>query len=94
MVFTPAMDPVQPRIPMRGETFVTRKITRAVARIKMGLQDNYTLETLMPSVTGGMQDYVEMQWLMLQQDEPEDFCIATGVQYSVSDMSCGRGDGH
>jgi GDPmannose 4,6-dehydratase len=70
--------------PLRGETFVTRKITRALARIKLGLQDCLYLGN-MDSLRdwGHARDYVEMQWLMLQQDKPEDFVIATGVQYSV-----------
>jgi len=70
--------------PIRGETFVTRKITRALARIKLGLQDCLYLGN-MDSLRdwGHAKDYVEMQWLMLQQDQPEDFVIATGVQYSV-----------
>ena len=70
--------------PVRGETFVTRKITRALARIKLGLQDYLYLGN-MDSLRdwGHAKDYVEMQWLMLQQDQPEDFVIATGVQYSV-----------
>ncbi len=70
--------------PIRGETFVTRKITRALARIKLGLQDCLYLGN-MDSLRdwGHAKDYVEMQWLMLQQDTPEDFVIATGVQYSV-----------
>ena len=73
--------------PVRGETFVTRKITRAVARIKLGLQDKLYLGN-MNSLRdwGHAKDYVKMQWLMLQQDEPEDFCISTGVQYSVRDF--------
>ena len=73
--------------PIRGETFVTRKITRALARIKLGLQDRLYLGN-MDSLRdwGHAQDYVEMQWLMLQQDQPEDFVIATGVQYSVRDF--------
>jgi GDPmannose 4,6-dehydratase len=70
--------------PLRGETFVTRKITRAVARIKLGLQDRLYLGNLDAKRDWGhARDYVEMQWLMLQQDKPEDFVIATGVQYSV-----------
>jgi len=70
--------------PIRGETFVTRKITRAMARIHLGLQDTLYLGNLDAKRDWGhAKDYVEMQWLMLQQDEPEDFCIATGVQYSV-----------
>ncbi|GAB1234052.1 GDP-mannose 4,6-dehydratase [Ferrigenium sp. UT5] len=73
--------------PIRGETFVTRKITRALARIKLGLQDCLYLGNL-DSLRdwGHAKDYVEMQWLMLQQDQPEDFVIATGVQYSVRDF--------
>jgi len=73
--------------PIRGETFVTRKITRALARIKLGLQDCLYLGN-MDSLRdwGHARDYVEMQWLMLQQDKPEDFVIATGVQYSVRDF--------
>jgi len=68
----------------RGETFVTRKITRALARIKLGLQDSLYLGNLDAKRDWGhARDYVEMQWLMLQQDEPEDFVIATGRQYSV-----------
>ena len=70
--------------PLRGETFVTRKITRAVARIALGLQDCLYLGNLSALRDWGhAKDYVEMQWLMLQQDQPEDFVIATGVQYSV-----------
>jgi GDPmannose 4,6-dehydratase len=70
--------------PVRGETFVTRKITRALARIKLGLQDCLHLGNLDAKRDWGhAKDYVEMQWLMLQQDEPEDFVIATGIQYSV-----------
>jgi GDPmannose 4,6-dehydratase len=73
--------------PLRGETFVTRKITRALARIKLGLQDCLYLGNLDALRDWGhARDYVEMQWLMLQQDEPEDFVIATGVQYSVRDF--------
>jgi GDPmannose 4,6-dehydratase len=73
--------------PIRGETFVTRKITRALARIKLGLQDCLFLGN-MDSLRdwGHAKDYVEMQWLMLQQEKPEDFVIATGVQYSVRDF--------
>ena len=70
--------------PLRGETFVTRKITRAVARIALGLQDCLYLGNLSALRDWGhAKDYVEMQWLMLQQQQPEDFVIATGVQYSV-----------
>ena len=73
--------------PVRGETFVTRKITRALARIKLGLQDDLYLGNLAAKRDWGhARDYVEMQWLMLQQDQPEDFVIATGVQYSVRDF--------
>lgn len=73
--------------PIRGETFVTRKITRAVARIKLGLQDKLYLGNLDSKRDWGhAKDYVKMQWLMLQQDEPEDFCISTGVQHSVRDF--------
>lgn len=73
--------------PVRGETFVTRKITRALARIKLGLQDCLYLGNLNAKRDWGhAKDYVEMQWLMMQQDEPEDFVIATGVQYSVRDF--------
>jgi GDPmannose 4,6-dehydratase len=73
--------------PIRGETFVTRKITRALARIKLGLQDCLYLGNLDAKRDWGhARDYVEMQWLMLQQEKPEDFVIATGVQYSVRDF--------
>jgi len=73
--------------PVRGETFVTRKITRALARIKLGLQDCLYLGNLDAKRDWGhARDYVEMQWLMLQRDEPEDFVIATGKQYSVRDF--------
>jgi len=73
--------------PVRGETFVTRKITRALARIKLGLQDNLFLGNMDAKRDWGhAKDYVEMQWLMLQQDEPEDFAISTGVQYTVRDF--------
>ena len=73
--------------PLRGETFVTRKITRALARIKLGAQDCLYLGNL-DSLRdwGHAQDYVEMQWLMLQQDIPEDFVIATGIQHSVREF--------
>jgi GDPmannose 4,6-dehydratase len=73
--------------PVRGETFVTRKITRALARIHLGLQDCLYLGNLDAKRDWGhARDYVEMQWLMLQQSEPEDFVIATGEQYSVRDF--------
>ncbi|MCK4675433.1 MAG: GDP-mannose 4,6-dehydratase, partial [Gammaproteobacteria bacterium] len=73
--------------PIRGETFVTRKITRAFARIKLDLQDKLFLGNLSAKRDWGhAKDYVEMQWLMLQQDHAEDFVIATGVQYSVRDF--------
>ncbi|TCV79113.1 GDP-mannose 4,6-dehydratase [Sulfurirhabdus autotrophica] len=73
--------------PVRGETFVTRKITRALARIKLGLQDSLFLGNLDAKRDWGhAKDYIEMQWLMLQQEKPEDFVIATGVQYSVRDF--------
>lgn len=73
--------------PIRGETFVTRKITRALARIKLGLQDCLYLGNLEAKRDWGhARDYVEMQWLMLQQASPEDFVIATGVQFSVRDF--------
>ena len=70
--------------PLRGETFVTRKITRAISRIALGLQSCVHLGNMSALRDWGhARDYVEMQWLMLQQDHPEDFVIATGVQYSV-----------
>jgi GDPmannose 4,6-dehydratase len=70
--------------PVRGENFVTRKITRALARIKLGLQDRLYLGNLDARRDWGhARDYVEAQWLMLQQDEAEDFVIASGEQYSV-----------
>ena len=73
--------------PLRGETFVTRKITRALARILLGLQDCLYLGNLDAKRDWGhARDYVEMQWLMLQQEKPEDFVIATGVQHSVRDF--------
>jgi len=73
--------------PLRGETFVTRKITRALARIKLGLQDSLYLGNLNSLRDWGhAKDYVEAQWLMLQQKEPEDFVIATGEQHSVRDF--------
>jgi GDPmannose 4,6-dehydratase len=73
--------------PTRGETFVTRKITRALARIKLGLQDCLYLGNLDAKRDWGhAKDFVEAQWLMLQQKQPEDFVIATGKQYSVRDF--------
>ncbi len=73
--------------PLRGETFVTRKVTRAMARISLGLQNCLYLGN-MNSLRdwGHARDYVEMQWLMLQQEKPNDFVIATGLQYSVRDF--------
>ncbi|SAL88388.1 GDP-mannose 4,6-dehydratase [Caballeronia arvi] len=73
--------------PVRGETFVTRKCTRAIARIAVGLQDVLYLGNLSALRDWGhARDYVEMQWMMLQQEQPEDFVIATGVQYSVREF--------
>jgi GDPmannose 4,6-dehydratase len=73
--------------PIRGETFVTRKITRALARIKLGLQECLFLGNMNALRDWGhARDYVEMQWLMLQQDEPEDYVIATGEQHSVREF--------
>ncbi len=73
--------------PVRGETFVTRKITRGLARVKAGLQDCVFLGNLDAKRDWGhARDYVEVQWLMLQQDEPDDYVIATGQQYSVRDF--------
>ena len=73
--------------PVRGETFVTRKITRALVRIKLGLQKNLYLGNLDAKRDWGhAKDFVEAQWLMLQQQYPEDFVIATGKQYSVRDF--------
>ena len=70
--------------PLRGETFVTRKITRGLARIKVGLQTQLFLGNLDAKRDWGhARDYVEMQWLMLQQEKPQDFVIATGEQFSV-----------
>ena len=79
--------------PLRGENFVTRKITRALARIKLGLQDRLYLGNLDAKRDWGhAKDYVEMQWLMLQQDHPEDFVIATGVQFSVREFVSAAAD--
>ena len=73
--------------PTRGETFVTRKITRAISRIKLGLQDCMYLGNMDAKRDWGhAKDYVEMQWLMLQQDQPDDYVIATGKQYTVRDF--------
>ncbi len=73
--------------PVRGETFVTRKITRALARIKLGLQKNLFLGNLSALRDWGhAKDFVEAQWIMLQQKKPEDFVIATGKQHSVKDF--------
>ena len=73
--------------PRRGETFVTRKITRAATRIKLGLQDKLYLGNLGAKRDWGYAgDYVEAMWLMLQQDEPDDYIIATGTCYSVKDF--------
>jgi len=73
--------------PRRGETFVTRKITRAAARIKEGIQQKLTLGNLNAKRDWGFApDYVEGMWLMLQQDKPEDFVLATGVQHTVRDF--------
>lgn len=73
--------------PVRGETFVTRKITRALSRIKLGLQDCLYIGNLNAKRDWGhARDYVEIQWLMLQQDEPDDYVIATGKQYTVREF--------
>jgi len=73
--------------PLRGETFVTRKITRGLSRIKMGLQETLFLGNLDAERDWGhARDYVEMQWLMLQQEKPQDYVIATGQQYSVREF--------
>lgn len=73
--------------PTRGELFVTRKITRALARIRLGLQDRLYLGNLDSKRDWGhARDYVEAQWLMLQQSRPEDFVVATGIQHSVRDF--------
>jgi GDPmannose 4,6-dehydratase len=73
--------------PMRGETFVTRKITRGLARIKLGLQQQLYLGNLDAMRDWGhARDYIEMQWLMLQQEIPQDFVIATGEQHSVREF--------
>jgi GDPmannose 4,6-dehydratase len=73
--------------PLRGETFVTRKITRGLSRIKVGLQENLFLGNLDARRDWGhARDYIEMQWMMLQQEKPVDYVIATGVQYSVREF--------
>jgi GDPmannose 4,6-dehydratase len=73
--------------PMRGETFVTRKITRGLSRIKVGLQSQLFLGNLDSRRDWGhARDYIEMQWLMLQQEKPQDYVIATGQQYSVREF--------
>ena len=73
--------------PVRGETFVTRKITRGLARIKLGMQDCLYLGNLDAKRDWGhAKDYVEVKWLILQQDHPEDFVVATGIQYSVREF--------
>jgi GDPmannose 4,6-dehydratase len=73
--------------PRRGETFVTRKITRAATRIKLGLQDRLYLGNMDARRDWGFAgDYVEAMWLMLQQDEPDDFVVATGSDYSVKEF--------
>ena len=73
--------------PRRGETFVTRKITRAIARIKYGLQDKLYLGNLDAKRDWGYAgDYVEAMWLMLQQDQPDDYVIATGESHSVREF--------
>ena len=73
--------------PRRGETFVTRKITQALSKISVGLQDCLYLGNLNAKRDWGhAKDFVEAMWLMLQQDEPDDYVIATGVQYSVKDF--------
>jgi GDPmannose 4,6-dehydratase len=78
--------------PLRGETFVSRKITRALTRIRVGLQDTLHLGNLDSRRDWGhARDYVRAQWLMLQQEEPEDFVIATGKQFSVRDFVVAAG---
>jgi GDPmannose 4,6-dehydratase len=78
--------------PLRGETFVSRKITRALTRIKVGLQDTLYLGNLDARRDWGhARDYVRAQWLMLQQETPEDFVIATGKQYSVREFVVAAG---
>lgn len=73
--------------PLRGETFVTRKITRGLARVKVGLQEQVFLGNLSAKRDWGhARDYIEMQWLMLQQEKPQDYVIATGEQFSVREF--------
>ena len=73
--------------PIRGETFVTRKITMALSRISLGLQSTVFLGNLNALRDWGhAKDYIEMQWLMMQQKKPEDYCIATGIQFTVKDF--------
>jgi GDPmannose 4,6-dehydratase len=73
--------------PLRGETFVTRKVTRAVGRIKMGLQEKLTMGNLEARRDWGFaKEYVEAMWLMLQQDEPDDYVVATGEMHSVREL--------
>ena len=73
--------------PFRGENFVTRKITRAYQEsIKLDLQDRLYIGNLMLKETGDMQKTIEMQWLMLQQDKPDDYVISTGKQYTVKEF--------
>ena len=80
--------------PRRGETFVTRKITRAVAAIKAGMQESVSLGNLNSTRDWGhARDYVECMWLMLQQDAPEDFVVATGETHSVKEF-CELAFGH
>ena len=79
--------------PLRGETFVTRKITRGLSRVKVGLQKQLFLGNLSAKRDWGhARDYVEMQWLILQQEKPQDFVIATGEQYSVRQFVQGCAD--
>jgi GDPmannose 4,6-dehydratase len=74
--------------PLRGETFVTRKITRAVSKIALGLQDKFFLGNLDAKRDWGhAKDYVEGMWLMLQQDQPDDFVLATGEMFTVRDFA-------
>jgi GDPmannose 4,6-dehydratase len=73
--------------PIRGETFVTRKITRAAARIKLGLQDKLYMGNIDAKRDWGFAgDYVELMWLMLQQDKPDDYVMATGITTSVREF--------